>query len=286
MLGIPVRYLLKHPWVALEPLSDPLQIWLYIRDVYLSERGDRESRCSYVSDSHWEQRLHDAIGLEWPCPMTSEFEDLYKNINVELQEQGIHVGPESFKWWNDGDAGLLRAIWCLVRHQRPKNVVETGVAHGLTSRIILEALERNSDGHLWSIDLPPLERHWRKQIGAAVQGRCADRWSYIKGTSSRRLPKLLAGIGKIDLFIHDSLHSAYNVRFEMDRAFEYLGPGKPMVIDDIDSNNGFRAFTQAYSTYQSLVCEAEPLHPDLRRFNHKGLFGIILKQPPLPTLGD
>jgi hypothetical protein len=285
MLGLPTRYLIKHPWAAVEPLKDPLQIWLYVRDVYLAERSDRESRCSYACDSQWEQRLHEALGLAWPCPMTREFEDLYNSVNVELQEQGIHTGPESFQWWNDGDAGLLRAIWCLVRHQKPKKLVETGVAHGLTSRVILEALERNSEGHLWSIDLPPLERHWRKQVGVAVHGPCAARWSYIKGTSSRRLPKLLAGIGEIDLFIHDSLHSAYNVRFEMDRALEFLGPGKPMVIDDIDSNNGFRTFTQAHSTYESLICEAEPLRPDLRRFNHKGLFGIILKQPPLATLG-
>jgi hypothetical protein len=286
MLGLPTRYLLKHPWVAMEPLRDPLQMWLYVRDVYLSERSDRGPRSSYVCDSRWEQRLHEALGLAWPCPMTCEFEDLYKSVNVELQKQGIHTGPESFQWWNDGDAGLLRAIWCLVRHQKPKRLVETGVAHGLTSRVILEALERNSEGHLWSIDLPPLERHWRKQVGVAVHGPCAARWSYIKGTSSRRLPGLLAGIGEIDLFIHDSLHSAHNVRFEMDRALEFLGPGKSMVIDDIDSNNGFRTFTQAHATYESLICEAEPLRPDLRRFNHKGLFGIILKQAPLPTLGN
>jgi hypothetical protein len=29
-----------------------------------------------------------------------------------------------------------------------------------------------------------------------------------------------------------------------------------------------------------MIGEAEPLRPDLRRFNKKGLFGIILKQPP------
>lgn len=73
----------------------------------------------------------------------------------ELEEKGIRVGPESFKGWNDGDAGLVRAIWCLTRHLRPSNLVETGVAHGLTSRLILEALERNEAGHLWSIDHPP-----------------------------------------------------------------------------------------------------------------------------------
>jgi hypothetical protein len=35
-----------------------------------------------------------------------------------------------------------------------------------------------------------------------------------------------------------------------------------------------------------LVCEAEPVRPDTRRFNKKGMFGIVLKQqvdPPEKT---
>jgi predicted O-methyltransferase YrrM len=161
----------------------------------------------------------------------------------------------------------------------PKTVVETGVAHGFTSRFILEALKRNGDGHLWSIDLPPLERVWRKQVGAAVGDRYSDRWSYIRGSSRRRLPELLSRLGQIDLFIHDSLHSERNVRFELDRAWAALRPGGALVVDDVDANNGFRSFIQSSSGHQSLICDAEPLHPDPRRFNKKGLFGIILKRP-------
>jgi hypothetical protein len=37
-------------------------------------------------------------------------------------------------------------------------LVETGVAHGITSRFVLEALQRNGGGRLWSIDVPPLLR--------------------------------------------------------------------------------------------------------------------------------
>ena len=84
------------------------------------------------------------------------------------RRKGRYAGPESFKGWNDGDAGFVRAIWLLVRCLRPRHVVETGVAHGLTSRFILEALEKNGDGHLWSIDRPPMEREWKAQIGIAV----------------------------------------------------------------------------------------------------------------------
>jgi len=61
-----------------------------------------------------------------------------------------------------------------------------------------------------------------------------------------------------------------------------LRPGGAVVIDDIDdidANRGFWSFTRSLPGLQSLVCEAEPLHPDLRRFNKKGLFGVILKEP-------
>ncbi len=101
--------------------------------------------------------------------VATEFWDLWPEIIRELEAKGIRAGPESFQSWNDGDAGLVRAIWCLTRHLRPKKVVETGVAHGVTSRFILEALKRNGDGHLWCIDLPPIERVWRRQVG--VRGR-------------------------------------------------------------------------------------------------------------------
>src|SRR5580700_5849997 len=88
------------------------------------------------------------------------------------------------------DAGLVRTIWCLTGRLRPVNVVETGVAHGMTSRSILEALE-------------------------------TDRWTYIAGTSRPRLPALLSRLGRIDLFIYDSMHSNRNVMFELECPWRY-----------------------------------------------------------------
>jgi hypothetical protein len=280
MLGIPVRYFLKHPVVTVADVAaDPVQLWLTIQDEYSTSRENSRPKFQYEFDDSWEQRLHESLGVAWPCTVASEFWSLWPQVIREMEAKGIRPGPESFQWWNDGDAGLVRAIWCLIRHIRPKKVVETGVAHGVTSRCILEALERNGEGHLWSIDLPPIDRFWRMQVGAAVGDRFADRWTYVKGSSRRRLPELLASLGEIDLFVHDSLHSERNVRFELDRAWAALRAGGAAVVDDVDSNWGFRSFTQSFTDQQSLIGEAEPLHPDLRRFNGKGLFGIILKQP-------
>jgi hypothetical protein len=284
MLGIPLRYLLKNPVELSGLVAHPIQTWTMVWETYLAVREGRKPQCPYESDSDWERRTHLRLGLPWPCQFTSEFQVLWTQVIREMEEKGVRAGPLSFGNWNDGDAGFVRAIWCLIRHLKPRNIVETGVAHGVTSRFILEALERNGAGHLSSIDLPPLERDLRQQVGIAVGDRHKDRWSYIKGSSRLHLPKLLSRLGQIDLFIHDSLHSERNVRFELDQAWASLRPGGALVVDDVDANWGFRSFLQDFSGLQSTICEAEPLHPDLRRFNHKGLFGIILKEATATTM--
>ena len=278
MLGLPLRYMLKHPASLTDLAADPVEVWTRIQDVYIEKREQHRPPCKYESYDNWDSWLHDHLNAHSPCTFTSEFRDLWPGVIREVEAKGIRPGPESFGSWNDGDAGLVRAIWCLIRHLKPARVIETGVAHGVTSRFILEALARNGGGHLWSIDLPPIERDLRKQVGMAVGDRYAGRWTYIEGSSRRRLPGMLSQLGQIDLFIHDSLHSERNVRFELDRAWAALKPGGAIVVDDVDANWGFRSFTQTFSGHESIICEAEPLHPDLRRFNKKGLFGIILKK--------
>jgi predicted O-methyltransferase YrrM len=260
-------------------VSDPLESWIRFQEQYAAHREGHTPPDLYNVDDAWESKLHRLLDLSSPAAVTSEFDALWPKVMSELEEKGVRAGPASFKGWNDGDAAFVRAIWCLVRHLKPRNVVETGVAHGVTSRFILEALERNGSGHLWSIDRPPMEPEWKKEIGIAVDGRFPQRWSYILGSSRRRLPGLLSRLGEIDLFVHDSLHSKRNVRFEMDRAWAILRPGGAIVVDDIDVNRGFHSFAQSFSGLHSIVCEAEPLRPDLRRFNKKGMFGIILKKP-------
>lgn len=193
-----------------------------------------------------------------------------------MQAKGVQTGPESFNGFNDGDATLLRTIWCIIRHLAPQHVVETGVAHGFTSRFALEALERNGAGHLSSIDRPPLDGRMRARVGMAVGDR--SRWSLIMGSSRRRLRPLLAQLGQIGVFVHDSFHTERNLLFELEAAWDHLAPGGAMVVDDIDTNWGFRTFLARNAVWRSFVCESEPVRPDLRRFNGKGLFGIILKE--------
>lgn len=273
------RYARKTPRIAAMVAKDPLETWARLQARFAEIGSHRKPRCPYVVDPDWEQRLHAMLGAHWPCPEVSEFWALWPKVIEPLTAKGLRVGPATFGVSNDGEPELVRAAWCLTRHLRPANVVETGVARGLTSRFILEALERNGSGHLWSIDLPPLLEHQlHSQIGSAVEGRFPHRWSYIKGSSRRHLPRLLAQLGQIDLFIHDSAHTERNVRFELDHACRALRPGGALVVDDIDLNWGFHSFKQDFPDRQFLVCQAQPLEPDLRRFDGNGLFGISCKK--------
>ena len=271
--------LLSAATAVTRPVETVTRLW----DMRVFRRELRRPPCPYEVDPAWERHLHEHLGAAWPCPFCAEVQALWPQVLEPLKARGVDVGPDSFRGWNDGDPGLVRAIWCLIRHQRPSRVVETGVARGFTSRFILEALSRNSSGRLWSIDLPPVDRQAQAEVGMAVGDLYRDRWSLIRGTSRLRLPGVLKAVGRVDLFVHDSLHSERNVRFELDRVWPALKPGAAVVVDDVDVNYGFRSFTLSRAPAAALVCEAEPIRPDARRFNQKGLFGVAFKPEGGPS---
>jgi predicted O-methyltransferase YrrM len=222
----------------------------------------------YGAVQDWGPPLHAALGVPWPCPAAEAFDPLWEEMIAYLTASGLRVGLASYGGWNDGDRAFSAAIWCLVGHLRPERVVETGVAHGLTSRVILQGLERNETGRLWSIDLPAVDSALHTEIGVAVPQDLRSRWSYVSGTSRDRLPPLLDELGQIDLFVHDSLHTGRNTRFELDTAWPTTRPGGVVVVDDIDHSLGFHAFVREAHPAQSMA---------VRHVTGDGLWGLAVK---------
>lgn len=273
--------------IAREVVNDPVEAGLTFWGKLQERKEYRKPRFEYPADPDWEQRLHATLDVAFPCSTSEEVQAVWAEVLSDLVRHGVNPGPASYSGWNDGDPAFLRAIWCLIRHLRATRVVETGVAHGVTSRFILEALQSSNDGRLWSIDLPvQLHPDLHSRIGICVGDGFARRWSYIKGSSRRRLPALLRRIGPIDLFIHDSRHTEYNLLFELREAWRFLRPGGAMVVDDIDLNHGFQIFTQTLPDHSTFIAEAEPIRPDVVRYNQKGLFGTILKGDRQRRLGQ
>lgn len=232
--------------------------------------------CPYQEDHDWERSLHELIGEPWPASCSAAFFALWPQVIDPLTSSGMRLGRGAFGGWGDGDPGISRAVWCLVRHLRPNRVVETGVARGITSRAILEALEANGAGRLWSIDRPPPGRpDLSEQIGAAVPEPLRSRWSYVKGSSRRRLPALLQELHEIDLFVHDSRHSERNLVFELSHARAAVRSGGFLVVDDVDLNCGLHQYRKAHPQDRVLVCPAEPPQPDPGRQNERGVFAVV-----------
>jgi hypothetical protein len=277
-IGAALRDVTRHSIEAVSTFAvDPRGAWDRLYDKYVYARERQHPPAPYQADADWERRLRELLGAPWPSATAAEPDGVWPSIASAFEARGIRLGPESYLHWNDGDPALIRAIWLLVRHLRPERVVETGVAHGVSSRFILEAMNRNGSGHLWSIDLPPVEAPRRDEVGFAVGEELRGRWTLVRGSSRLRLPPLLRELPGVDLFIHDSLHSRRNVLFELERVWPALKPGGAIVVDDIDASSAFHEFLAAHPGHAALIAEAEPVRPDTRRFNQKGLFGIVLK---------
>jgi predicted O-methyltransferase YrrM len=220
-------------------------------------------------DDRWFEHLHGLLDAAWPCSEADRLGDLMHEIGGLLASNGLGSGRGTYGWYSDAEMFLCRAIWCAAVHAQPRVVVETGVGHGVSSRVVLEALQRNGHGHLWSNDLPhPLDARHDAHTAVAVTDDCRDRWSFLVGSSRQRLPGLVADVGQIDLFIHDSLHTARNTLFELDQVAPVLSPGGVILADDVNLHTGFSTFARRHPEYRTIVCES---------LDAIGMFGIAVK---------
>lgn len=160
--------------------------------------------------------------------------------------------------------GILLILYSIVRACKPDIVVETGVAHGVSSAFILCAMHENNKGHLYSIDLPPYEAyteivegrinvlkdgqtHWiteKYPVGDFVPDYLRDRWTIILGDAKKELPTLLKKIGGISIFFHDSLHTYEHMSFEYVTAWPNIRANGLLLSHDVLWNKAFLDFSK------------------------------------------
>ncbi|GKS59007.1 hypothetical protein YTPLAS18_25340 [Nitrospira sp.] len=183
----------------------------------------------------------------------------YQRVKKAITKQGapsLSISPHSI------------VPYCLVRLMKPGTVVETGVEHGISSWLILLAMQRNREGVLYSIDLPNheamVDNSGRQQINHLPQGRqpgwlvpeeLRGRWHLHLGDAKQVLPDLLKRLGGVDMFIHDSLHSYDHMMFEYRTAWPFIKGGGLLLSDDIGWNEAFSEFVRANNG--SAVCFRE-----------------------------
>lgn len=155
----------------------------------------------------------------------------------------------------------------MIRKYKPEIVIETGVAHGVSSAFILCAMHENDKGHLYSIDLPPYDsstkinkdlnptihvledgqRHRINEkypVGDLVPVYLKEKWTLTLGDAKKELPILLKELNKISIFFHDSLHTYKHMRFEYETAWPYIKKGGFLISHDVLWNEAFKEFSK------------------------------------------
>lgn len=189
---------------------------------------------------------------------------LNSTLPGEYHHGGLAVEDGLFLYW-------------FVRMTQPKIMVQTGVSNGVSCAFITLALKHNGQGgKLYAIDLPAIydpnsaDFQRRKVYGVLIpQGRTsgwlvpdglAQHFECWTGDAKQLLPKMLAQLGQIDVFYHDSDHSYDHMMFEFKAALPHIRPHGIILADDIAWSSVTWDFAEEIGCYA---------------LNHRGSQGII-----------
>ena len=180
-------------------------------------------------------------------PLNSpEFAKCLREAEATMNSLNVHSA--------DLYAKKILVQYVTLRALKPKIVVETGVANGVSSSYLLLALEKNGVGTLCSVEVG--DRSYLpegKENGWIVPEFLRHRWQLKIGDAKELLPKVLAEMQPIDVFIHDSLHTYEQMMWEFKAAYPFLRCGGILLADDAMWNNSFHEFADAMRVNESQI---------------------------------
>ncbi len=166
----------------------------------------------------------------------------WNEIQEKLTKHGAkeRMGPER-----------LQILYACIRSLKPNIMVETGVAGGSTSYMILSAMQKNGKGDLTSIDIdnPIWHDHQNYQVGWLVTEELRKNWNLVIEDSKKELPVLVKSLKQIDIFFHDSDHSYEHMMFEFNTVWPFLSSDKIILADDINLNSSFVKFSSQHKLH-------------------------------------
>ncbi len=158
----------------------------------------------------------------------------------------------------DCEKGMASFLYASILTIRPNIVVETGVASGISTNVIMQALEKTG-GKLHSFDVD--ERCSRIYDGSGD-------WNFhlLKRNLKRSLKSEIKSIGPIDYWIHDSNHGYSWQSYEYQLATEMLAPKGILISDDIDASTAWGLLHKSPFIFGGAV------------FDSRKMFGVALKK--------
>lgn len=263
-----IKFALKHPKIGIRNYLAAHEKALPYKDVEFCKNNslpitDIIQSITSVTDFKINEHEKELVDLKVHL---LKFTKLIEKIQWPSKEK-----PYDINYAIDFTTGLF--LYSLIRVTKPEIVIETGTAYGFSSSFILQALENNETGELFSIDYVFNPWQTKYMIGKAIPKNLRKRWTLIFGPSVDKLSDLLSS-QKPDIFIHDSEHTYKNMLFEFETVFPHLNENGFILSDDILDNNAFHEFYKKHNLIPYFLEQKGRKHhnSDLTK-----LFGILEK---------
>jgi predicted O-methyltransferase YrrM len=125
-----------------------------------------------------------------------------------------------------------------------RDILETGVALGWSSLAFLKANEKTG-GRLVSVDLPYPFLIGNSWVGAAVPDDMRARWTLLRHSDRRGIPRALQLSDGYDLIHYDSDKTQEGRRWAYPRLWRALRPGGLLISDDVGDNEIWAGFCKS-----------------------------------------
>ncbi len=245
-----VAFLCTKPQWGIQRIKQRIRQW---KDRWHKKRVVEYNNCLYS----FEDAITSVTHLQVP-----EIKKLRASASVAELKQYIsdaisHVSGPSFPLSSCASFILGEACYIVCRALKPKVVIETGVAYGITTAFILKALEENQQGILYSVDLPLPILGYKKSVGLAVPPQLKERWRLHIGAAEHVLPGILKTVTGLGIFVRDSHHTYASMLREFEIVWPYLNSGGLIISDDADINDALLDFAGAKKVTPVMIPQPE-----------------------------
>lgn len=172
----------------------------------------------------------------------SEEKEIWKRLDLqpnerirEIYKDGyVDMGSEKIKLTSAISPAEGFHLYDLIKNNKFKNILEIGMANGLSGMYMMQALEDNGDeGHLTSLD-PFQTTQWKSAgLHNVKEAGLSALHTLIQKKSYEAMPELLAAGKSYDLIFIDGMHLFDYTLVDMFYAILLCNKGGVIVIDDI-----------------------------------------------------
>ena len=162
----------------------------------------------------------------------------YNNYLMRLSARTAKPREGFFGEIYDLGPGLGFILFHLIQTRNPVKVIETGIAAGASSNLILYSMDKSGLGSLTSIDIT-------SKVGELVEDDFKVNWtteilpSFFKKKAFQRI---LKNNSEAEVFLHDSDHSLDWQIFEIDSVLNSLPNIEFILVDDVSED--FRNYVE------------------------------------------